>query len=167
MPLAPAPLEGEHVRLRPAAPADGPALARVLADPEVARWWGPEAAEEMLADPEVHVFVVLVGEEVAGFVQFAEVADPMYRSANVDIALASPWQGRGLGTDAVRTLARHLVSERGHDRLTIDPAAANERAIAAYRRVGFKPVGVMRAYERGPDGSKHDGLLMDLLAGEL
>jgi aminoglycoside 6'-N-acetyltransferase len=25
----------------------------------------------------------------------------------------------------------------------------------------------MREYERGPDGTWHDGLLMDLLAGEL
>jgi aminoglycoside 6'-N-acetyltransferase len=28
-------------------------------------------------------------------------------------------------------------------------------------------VGVMRQYERGADGSWHDGLLMDLLAAEL
>jgi aminoglycoside 6'-N-acetyltransferase len=26
---------------------------------------------------------------------------------------------------------------------------------------------VLRDYERGPDGTWHDGLLMDLLAGEL
>ena len=52
-------------------------------------------------------------------------------------------------------------------RLTIDPAADNQRAIRAYRRVGFRPVGVMRRYERdvGGDGW-HDGLLMELLAGE-
>jgi len=33
--------------------------------------------------------------------------------------------------------------------------------------VGFRPVGVMRRYERGGDGRFHDGLLMDLLRGEL
>jgi len=33
--------------------------------------------------------------------------------------------------------------------------------------VGFRPVGVMRQYERGGDGHFHDGLLMDLLRGEL
>ena len=167
VPLAPAALEGDRVRLRPAAPADVPALEGVLADPEVARIWGPEAAGELLDDDEIQVFVVLAGGEVAGFVQFSEITDPMYRSANIDIALASPWHGRGIGTDAVRTMARHLIEDRGHHRLTIDPAAANARAIATYGRVGFKPVGVMRAYERGPDGSPHDGLLMDLLAGEL
>lgn len=63
-------------------------------------------------------------------------------------------------------LARYLFDERGHHRLTIDPAAANARAIRAYERVGFRPVGVMREYERGPDGVWRDGLLMDLLASE-
>jgi aminoglycoside 6'-N-acetyltransferase len=33
--------------------------------------------------------------------------------------------------------------------------------------VGFRRVGVLREYERGPDGMWHDGLLMDMLTGEL
>ena len=102
-----------------------------------------------------------------GSVQYYEETDPDYRHAGLDIFLGTGWQGRGLGPEALRILARHLVDERGHHRLVIDPAAANERAIAAYRRVGFTPVGVMRLYERGADGSWHDGLLMDLLADEL
>jgi hypothetical protein len=32
---------------------------------------------------------------------------------------------------------------------------------------GVPPGGVMRRYERGPDGSWHDGLLMDLLPEDL
>lgn len=61
---------------------------------------------------------------------------------------------------------RHLFDERGHHRLAIDPAATNERAIRAYERVGFRPVGVKRQYERGPNGLWHDGLLMDLLTSD-
>jgi aminoglycoside 6'-N-acetyltransferase len=60
-------------------------------------------------------------------------------------------------------LARYLFDERGHHRLTIDPAVSNEAAIRAYERVGCRPVGVMRQYERGPDGAWRDGLLMDML----
>jgi aminoglycoside 6'-N-acetyltransferase len=67
----------------------------------------------------------------------------------------------------VRTLAGWLFEERGHHRVTIDPAAANERAIRAYERVGFKRVGVLRRYERGADGAWHDGLLLDLLPEDL
>jgi aminoglycoside 6'-N-acetyltransferase len=33
--------------------------------------------------------------------------------------------------------------------------------------VGFRAVGVMRRYRRGGDGRFPDGLLMDLLCGEL
>jgi aminoglycoside 6'-N-acetyltransferase len=67
----------------------------------------------------------------------------------------------------VRALARHLIEERGHHRLTIDPAADNEAAIRAYERVGFRRVGLMREYWRAPDGTWRDGLVMDLLAREL
>jgi len=56
---------------------------------------------------------------------------------------------------------------RGHHRLTIDPAADNLAAIRAYEKVGFRTVGVMREYWRAPDGTWHDGLLMDLPAAEL
>jgi aminoglycoside 6'-N-acetyltransferase len=60
-----------------------------------------------------------------------------------------------------------LAEERGHHRFTIDPSLANERAIKAYKAVGFRPVGVMRQYDRNPDGEWEDALLLDLLAEEL
>jgi aminoglycoside 6'-N-acetyltransferase len=75
--------------------------------------------------------------------------------------------GQGLGADAVRTLARHLFDDVGHHRIEIDPAADNAAAIRCYEKVGFRPVGIMRGYERGPEGKWHDSLLMDLLAGEI
>jgi len=73
-----------------------------------------------------------------------------------------------MGTEAVRRLVRHLVEERGHHRVTIDPSVTNAAAIRAYEKAGFRPVGVMRSYERNPDGGGwRDGLLMDLLSNEL
>ena len=58
----------------------------------------------------------------------------------------------------VRRVVDHLIRERGHHRITIDPAAANAAAIRAYGKVGFKPVGIMRDYERDADGDGwHDG----------
>ena len=85
----------------------------------------------------------------------------------MDLFLTSDIQGQGIGPDAIRTVARYLIDVRGHHRLTIDPSAANDRAIRAYSKLGFRPVGIMRQYERGPDGTYHDGLLMDLLADDL
>jgi aminoglycoside 6'-N-acetyltransferase len=163
-------LTGKRVRLRPAKPTDESALTKIFTDPEVAKWWGdPSRSVRDVLNPEEgeSCFMVEVRTEPIGMIQCFEESDPMYRHAGIDIAIRSDWQGQGFGPDAIRALAQHLIAVRGHHRLTIDPAANNTRAIKAYERVGFKPVGIMRQYERGPDGTWHDGLLMELLAEEL
>jgi aminoglycoside 6'-N-acetyltransferase len=164
-------LRGRRVRLRPVGPDDSDRLRTILAEASVARWWGlpgvGDPIEDWLAGTDTVAFAIEVDGSVIGSIQYAEEADPDYRHAGIDLFLATAHQGQGLGSDAIRTLAHHLFEDLGHHRLTIDPAAANERAIRAYAAVGFTPVGIMRAYERGPDGTFHDGLLMELLRGEL
>jgi aminoglycoside 6'-N-acetyltransferase len=165
-------LRGERVVLRPPTEADIAPLAEMMATPEVARWWADETVETMRervmeGEPDTIVWAVWVGDEIAGLAQAWEEPDPQYRHGGIDVALHPRWHGSGLGTETIRTVARWLLEERGHHRITIDPAADNAVAIRCYERVGFRPVGVMRRYERGPDGTWHDGLLMDLLHGEL
>jgi aminoglycoside 6'-N-acetyltransferase len=102
--------------------------------------------------------------EIAGMVQFAEEAEPKYGHASIDIFVAPAHQGRGVGTEAVRLVVDHLLRERGHHRITIDPAAHNAAAIACYEKAGFRPVGVMRLAERDSDGRGwHDALMMELV----
>ena len=163
-------LDGEVVRLLPVEPADVPELRRIRATPEVRRRWGEphDSAEWPFDDPAATLFTVLGGGAVRGMIQFSEETEPDYRHASIDIFIDPAVHGRGIGRDAVRTLARHLIQDRGHHRITIDPAADNEPAIRCYAAVGFRPVGVMRRYERDADGRGwHDGLLMDLLAEDL
>ncbi|MBP2406695.1 Aminoglycoside N(6')-acetyltransferase type 1 [Streptomyces netropsis] len=165
-------LYGTAVVLRPATPADIPALAAIRAKPEVyARWRGGEdlaaAVAEDLAYPGDHSLVIEYDDEVAGAIQWSAETDPDYRHANIDLYVDPAVHGRGVGSDAVRTLVRHLINDHGHHRVVIDPAADNAAAIRCYGKVGFRPVGIMRRYERGPDGTWHDALLMDLLAEEL
>jgi len=164
-------LKGNQVTLRPMTAEDLEPLVALFAEPEVARWWPGENLARLQArlsdDDEGVGLVIEVGEDLIGFVQYFEETDPDYRHASIDIVLHPDWCGRGLGTDAVRTLARHLFDDLGHHRLTIDPTVTNARAIASYRKVGFRDVGVMRRYERANDGTWRDSLLMDLLADEL
>jgi aminoglycoside 6'-N-acetyltransferase len=162
-------LTGTDVTLRPATLDDVPRFGEIARTPEVWRRWGDVPASEFTADiegDELEVFAIELGDRVVGMIQYSEEIDPRYRHASIDIFLAPQYQHRGLGPDAVRTLAAHLF-ESGHHRITIDPAADNAAAIAAYARVGFRPVGVMRRYERIPEDQWHDNLLMDLLTEEL
>jgi aminoglycoside 6'-N-acetyltransferase len=165
-------LRGARVVLRAVQPSDHAALRSFLADPSVAQWWGPPHPDVDVLDdwlensPDTTVWTIEFDRRVAGSVQASEEGDPDYRHVGIDLFLGPEFQGKGAGTEAIRLLARWLFDERGHHRLTIDPSATNERAIRAYAAVGFKPVGIMRRYERGPDGTFHDGLLMDLLRDE-
>jgi aminoglycoside 6'-N-acetyltransferase len=164
-------LRGERVTLRPLTTEDVPRLAEIAAEPEVAYWWlglsEDDLREKAGGDEDALVLVIEDQGEVVGLIEAGEEDDPDYRHANIDVFVSGARRGQGVGADAIRTLARHLFEDRGHHRITIDPAAGNERAIRAYERVGFKRVGIMRRYERGVDGEWHDGLLLDLLPEEL
>jgi aminoglycoside 6'-N-acetyltransferase len=155
-------IAGERVALRPLAPEDVETLNAIIAEPEVRRWWGTDPTVD-----DQDAFTLVVGGEIAGWLGWYEETDPDYRYGGLDIFLAPRFHGQGLGREALWLGARWLIETKGHHRIIIDPATANERAIAVYASIGFKPVGVMRRYERGPEGDWHDGLLMDLLADEL
>ncbi len=165
-------LRGKTVTLRSTTAADIDALAAIRATPEVYQRWAGEddlAGEiaEDLEDAELEMLTIELDGRVVGMIQWSEEEDPQYRHAGMDLYLDPSVHGRGICTDAVRTLSRYLIEELGHHRLVIDPAADNAAAIRCYSKAGFKPVGLMRRYERGNDGTWHDGLLMDLLADEL
>jgi aminoglycoside 6'-N-acetyltransferase len=165
-------LTGPRLTVRPGTSDDVDALLAILAEPSVSRWWGDPAPREdvssdLLGTGDSVLLVIEVDDAVAGGIQYYEEADPQYRHAGIDVYLSHRFQGRGLGVEAIGLVARFLFDTRGHHRLTIDPALENERAIRSYEKLGFRRVGVMRQYERGRDGSFHDGLLMELLRGEL
>jgi aminoglycoside 6'-N-acetyltransferase len=169
-------LRGRLVSLRPVSERDIDDLTRILATPEVARWWEgydrDRVHDELVADGDGGSFVIepLEGDgagQVAGFIQYYEQDDPDYRHAGIDLFVDPEHHGRGLGRDAIVALARHLIGDRGHHRVIIDPPVANERAISVYTSVGFRPVGVMRRYERRADGTWGDNMLLDLLADDL
>jgi aminoglycoside 6'-N-acetyltransferase len=147
--------------LRPFADADVAALAAIIATPEVSRWWDDGAPWD---EPDATMLTIVARGRIVGLIQYAEELDPKYRHASIDIFVDPAWHNQGIGTRAIRELVRHLFEDRGHHRITIDPAAHNEQAIRAYEKAGFRRVGVMRRYERDmATGEWHDGLLMELI----
>lgn len=150
---------------------DAGPVAGLFDHPELAEAWPGDNAARFRAGlgngDESVGFVIELDGRLIGFIQYYEESDPNYRHAAIDIAVHPGFCNRGLGADALRTLVGHLFEDLGHHRITIDPRATNARAIASYRKVGFRDVGVMRRYEQDNDGAWHDALLMDLLRDEL
>jgi aminoglycoside 6'-N-acetyltransferase len=157
--------------LRPITAEDAEVLRAIRASPEVARWWHPAddgwpVSDKDADDTDESRWAVEIDGDVKGFVQTYDQPDPDYRYANIDLFLEASVHGQGIGREVVRAALAHCVDVRGHHRVVIDPAAANAAAIACYAAVGFRPVGVMRDYERDAQGTGwHDGLLMEWVAG--
>jgi len=163
-------IESERLTLRPLTDEDVEVLLPAVYEPGIAEWWGDTRDADYQREGfrnEGNAFAIYVGGEVAGWLSFDEETEPDYPSVAFDIMLRPGFQDQGLGPDALKLLIRWFIDERGHHRFTIDPTVENERAIAAYERVGFKPVGTLRKSERAPAGHWRDALLMDLLADEL
>jgi aminoglycoside 6'-N-acetyltransferase len=143
---------GATMVLRPLAPGDEAELRRIHATAEVSRWWDVPDERFLWDEPRSTRLTIEVDGAVVGLIQFWEEQEPRYRHAGIDLFLDPVLHGRGLGAEAVGRVVRQLIDERGHHRITIDPAAINAAAIRACERVGFRAVGVMRAAERDAGG---------------
>jgi aminoglycoside 6'-N-acetyltransferase len=134
------PIRGEAVNIRPTSDGDLDLLASWFADPQFVTWWGgkPKTEEEvrreyLAYDPARKAYVVEVDDEPIGYIQAWSDEPP---NGGIDIVLKPEAQGRGLGVDAVRALALHLLTA-GWRQITIDPRAENHRAIKAFEKAGF------------------------------
>jgi aminoglycoside 6'-N-acetyltransferase len=130
-------VHGRLTTLRPAGSADVDRLVAWHADPEVSRYWDGETftrsdMEERIARPDVEAWIVEAHDEPVGYLQV--------HPDGLDMFLIPGARGRGLGPDAARAMAEHLVGERGRERVTVDPYAWNEGAVRAWKRAGFVEV---------------------------
>jgi RimJ/RimL family protein N-acetyltransferase len=85
------------------------------------------------------------------------------RAATIGISIGdSNYWDHGYGTDAMRTLIRHLFRSMNLRRVQLDTWSGNHRAIKAYQKCGFIIEGRLRDNEY-VDGSYYDTIVMGLL----
>jgi aminoglycoside 6'-N-acetyltransferase len=157
-----------ELTLRPLAKGDEAELLRIHSAPEVMRWWDLPEKDFPWDEPESARLTIVFHGLIAGLIQFSEELEPKYKHAAIDLFVDPALQGKGIGTEAIRRVVGQLINDRGHHRITIDPATDNAAAIRCYEKAGFKAVGVMRQSERDVGGAGwHDSLLMELLADEM
>lgn len=159
-------IHGDRLILHEVKVSDLPRLREVVQAPGTAEWWGTYAGS---ADDEVLLegWAIRVEGGIVGWIGAEEEPSTRFSSVQIDLMIAPEAQGKGYGPEAIQTVIDHFAA-RGHHRFTIDPAVTNKRAIAVYKKVGFKPIGIARQYERlSAEGEWLDGLLMDLVVSDL
>src|SRR2546430_1446890 len=97
--------------------APGPAGAAPPPPPRRGRPALVAAVEQDRAEEGTTKYGVVLEDGVVGWLQWQAEEDPDYRHASMDIYLDPAVHGHGLGTDALRTVARHLFDDHGHHRI--------------------------------------------------
>ncbi|KQZ19412.1 aminoglycoside adenylyltransferase [Mesorhizobium sp. Root552] len=157
---------------RPVTKADLPMIARWLAEPHVAEWWDDPQTEiaairEHIDSVSVEPLIVELDGRPIAYLQAYDphleeghpYADQPFGTLGIDLSIGVPdLVGIGHGSAIVRQFAAELFEE-GAPRVIIDPHPKNGRAIRAYEKAGFQPIG-RRNSEYG------EALLMALDAGE-
>lgn len=167
-------LSGEKVRLRAWKAEDLEPLCALRNDVQLqallmaqARPNTLDRTREWLVDRSTRedgVFFVIAdrgNDEVLGYVQVAAV-DRFHGRGELGICLGWPAHGRGLAAEACELLEQYLRDVIGLRKLSLRVLASNARAIAFYRRHGYRDVGTLRQDHRSGD-QYNDVVLMERL----
>ena len=165
--FADVPVTEDGIGLRRSVPADTEIFQRAFRDPTVLDWWYLDPTDAVLARFEhERCLVILEKGRTVGFLEYHAEPDPDFDHLGLDLIIAdSADRNRGIGTRAMALFTRTAFAG-GHHRITVVPSPENQAAVRCYSKAGFRPVGVMRAYERYR-GRWRDALLMDLLPSDL
>ena len=152
-------------RIRPATPADIPAVMRLERSEGYAAFVGRWDAEQHGAEMRVPGSRYLVAAEgagdLAGFVLLQGLDDPHGCATLRRIAVARP--GEGLGAALIAAAQAAAFAAPAVHRLQLRVYPENARARRAYRGAGFVEEGLMRDVSRQADGSYRSMVLMAVL----
>ena len=116
---------------------------------------------------QAHVFSIVdsESEQTIGRCMLTNL-DAINRSAMLGIMIGDKaFQNRGYGQESVRLLLDYAFNLLNLNNVMLGTFSFNARAIAAYKRVGFKEIG-RRRQSRIIAGKMYDDVLMDILASE-
>jgi len=89
-------------------------------------------------------FWVWVDKKRIGQITYNEI-DTKNKKVELDILIGNRKNmGMGYGSDALKTLIRHLFKKFSINKIWIEARANNPRAIKAYQKSGFKKEGLLR-----------------------
>ncbi len=174
--LAPVTMQGRDLHLEPLTAAHAPGIARHATQDTLnflARG-GPEAntpaawaafIERLNALPNRLNWAVVVGSDVAGRISYSEVR-PQDAWLEIGTMLTPPFQGTGVNPEAKLLLMTRAFEVLGANRVQFKVDARNARSQRAMEKLGAVREGVLRQYQRRPDGFARDSVMYSVLRDE-
>jgi len=180
-PLLPV-LQTPRLILRPMTVGDSEAVYRMIAVSRAAfsRWftWSNDSnldsvrehsrrLEEAMAVGTASEYVILTrAHSLVGRVGLMEI-DTAARCAELGYMLRTDFEGQGLMTEAVYTLASHALGPGGLHRLSANVDVENIGSQRVLSRLGFRQEGTLRQVVHHPERGWRDQHVYGVLEGEL
>ncbi|HBN54874.1 MAG TPA: GNAT family N-acetyltransferase [Stenotrophomonas sp.] len=151
-------LSSPRLRLREVRGDDAPALFAIHSDPQVMRYWSypawtePAQAERKVADiqrqrRELDMLVWAIADARSDRLIGTCAVFAMHLEqgrAEIGYSLHPHWQGRGLASEALRMILRHLFEDMGLRRIEADIDPRNQASCRLVEKLGFVREGVLR-----------------------
>lgn len=151
-------LSSLRLRLRESREDDAPALFAIHSDPQVMRYWScpawtrPAQAEQKLAEirrqrRELDILVWAIADARSDLLIGSSAVFAMNLEqgrAEIGYSLHRDWQGRGLASEALRMILRHLFDGMGLRRIEADIDPRNLASCRLVERLGFVREGTLR-----------------------
>lgn len=168
-------IHGEKVALRPIVPEDYPLLVKWSRDEELNKLMDgdyPATVDEcalwhkqIKSNRHRQMFgIQRLGGGLIGDIELDHIA---WRSGDAELRVRigdkSLW-GQGLGTEAVTLMLSYAFASLKLKRVYLRVFSSNKRAIASYRKAGFKSEGSLT--RRTPQGERKEIVLMRILRDE-
>ncbi|MBR0935174.1 GNAT family N-acetyltransferase [Bradyrhizobium jicamae] len=147
-------------RFRPMTTDDLPLVKRWLTLPHVREWWGDPAEQYALVsgdldEPAMDQFIVTTTERDFGYIQCYDLTawDSGFGrqpggARGIDLFIGEPGMIElGHGAALIRSFVEERLAQ-GVPRILTDPSPANERAVRAYEKAGFRRTRMVET----PDG---------------
>ena len=106
-------------------------------------------------------WVIELGSEIAGYAVLSQAVGEAHL---LNLALASPWQGRGLGRWFLHRLTQ-FMHVSGSTEIFLEVRPSNLPALRLYQAAGFREIGRRNGYYPAHNG-REDALILSLVPGQ-
>jgi [ribosomal protein S18]-alanine N-acetyltransferase len=133
--------------IRPATPADVPAMRRIEAQAPTAAHWNESEYDRIFAGDPPRLALVIHDDTLQGFL-IANQIGPEWELENIAVAAGS--RRRGFAS-ALLSHFLDVVKQQGGESVFLEVRASNAAARALYAKYGFVVTGRRRRYYEYPD----------------
>ncbi|MGB5953481.1 MAG: GNAT family protein [Ornithinimicrobium sp.] len=171
-------LRGSRVVLRGLKVSDRAGRQRWGWDQEIERGYGHASDTRAMTDDEAdawfdaatsrqgeNAWMIEISGELAGVTSLHSLSQPDRKARFAIGMFAFEFLGHGYGTEATALVLRHAFESLNLHRVDLRVLAFNDRAIASYRKCGFRQEGRERE-SCWLEGNWHDDIIMGVLSDD-